>query len=214
MSKSHVDLGLGQYLLPPGCHTLDEGAAQVLERLTPEEIATLQDKVESLIAHHFQEHLHVCTASAQCFKDLQEAVYREVASFTESQLTRAHAAEIYLQQHAADPAVLADLAGAFDESVPQLTGRSGEKEISILAVPPGPEGEYFRGLVQQALPGQEFVSAASTDDIVFYREQHNLSLGDLPQLGAAAQEAYQRYLTEDRLPPHARTDVIWRPIQR
>ena len=61
---------------------------------------------------------------------------------------------------------------------------------------------------------QEFVSAASTDDIVFYREQHNLSLGDLPQLGAAAQEAYQRYLTEDRLPPHARTDVIWRPIQR
>jgi hypothetical protein len=200
--------------LPPGCRTLDEGADQVLKRLTPEELDSLHEQVYDLIGRRLQEHLHVCTAPAQFFKDLQEAIYRQVATFTESQLTRAHAAEIYLQRHAADPAVLADLAGAFEEAGPLLMSRADDKVVSILAVPPGPEGEYFRGLVHQALPGEEFVNAASTDDIVFYREQPNLKFTDLPQLGQAAEEAYRQSLAGDRLNPHARTDVTWRPIQR
>ncbi|HMC88163.1 MAG TPA: tubulin-like doman-containing protein, partial [Gemmataceae bacterium] len=45
-SMSHVDLGLGQYLLPPGCRSLDEGAAQVMARLTPEETAALHEQIQ------------------------------------------------------------------------------------------------------------------------------------------------------------------------
>jgi len=213
-SMSHVDLGLGQYLLPPGCQSLEEGAAQVLARLTTEETAALQDQIHILMSRHFQQNLHVCTASALFFKEVQEAVYREVTTFCESQMTRAHAAEIYVQQHRADPAVLAELSGAFEEAVPQLISRSGQKEVAILAVPPGPEGDYFRGQVKQALPAQEFVNAASTDDIVFYREQLNLSIADIPQAGGAAYEAYQQQLGEDQFTPHTRTDVIWRPLQQ
>jgi hypothetical protein len=64
------------------------------------------------------------------------------------------------------------------------------------------------------LPAQEFVNAASTDDIVFYREQLNLNLADIPQAGGAAYEAYQQQLGEDQFTPHTRTDVSWRPLQQ
>ena len=213
-SMSHVDLGLGQYLLPPGCRSLDEGAAQVMARLTPEETAALHEQIQILLGRHFQQHLHVCTVPAQLFKELQEAVYREVATFADSQMTKAHAAEIYVQQHSADAAVLAELSGAFEQAVPPLLGGSAQKELAILAVPTGPEGDYFRRLVGQALPGQEFVNASSTDDIVFYRERPNLSLAELPQLSGQAYEAYQHLLSEDQFSPHTRMDMSWKPIER
>src|SRR5207245_1513105 len=120
--------------------------AQVLARLTPEETAALHQQIQLLMGRHFQQHLHVCTVPVQFFKELQEAVYREVATFAESQMTKAHAAEIFVQQHSADTAVLAELSGAFEQAVPPLLSGSGQKELAILAVPPGPEGDYFRRL--------------------------------------------------------------------
>jgi hypothetical protein len=56
------------------------------------------------------------------------------------------------------------------------------------------------------------VPAASTDDIVFYREVLSLPLTALPQMGAAAAEVYRQFLTGDQLTPHSRTDITsWVP---
>ncbi|HMC88269.1 MAG TPA: tubulin-like doman-containing protein, partial [Gemmataceae bacterium] len=211
----HVDLGLGQYLLPPGCKSLDEGAAHVLSRLTAEERAELRQQTEALLARRFQQQIHVCTAPSTFFKELQEEIYKLVAAVTEAQLMKGHAAEIYVQQHGADQSVLADLGGAYEEAAPELTalGATAAHEISILAVPPGPEGEYFRSLVHQALPDKRFVDAASTDDIVFYREYPQLSLADLPQMGAPARQAYQQLLNGENTSPHSRADIAaWHSI--
>jgi hypothetical protein len=213
--QSPVDLGLGQYLLPTGCRTLDEGAALILGALTPEELHELNTTVQRLIGQKFQAQVHVCTAPANFFKELEEAVHQQVAAFAEAQLGRAHAAQMYLEQHTEDETMHADLVTAFDEAIPELAGSrlSAADEIRILAVPPGPEGEYFRTLVRQALPDQDMVAAASTDDIVFYREQPHVPLASLPQLGPAAQEAYQQLLAPDQLMVHSRADVTeWLPV--
>jgi hypothetical protein len=211
-----TDLGLGRYLLPAGCRTLDEAAHQILARLTPEEIAELKQNVTELLRGQFQAQIHVCTATASFFKELEEAVYHEVAAFAEAQLTKAHAAELYLRQHEEDEAMLADLAGAFDDAFPELTGSSPSPahEINILAVPPGLEGEYFRNLVYQALPDADLVAATSTDDVVFYRELSEVPLAALPQLGPKAREAYQQLLNTDQFTPHSRVDIVgWRPVE-
>jgi serine/threonine protein kinase len=204
-----VDLGLGRYLLPGGCRTLDEAAGQILGALTREELLDLSQNVQAVIQERLQAQVHVCTAPAPFFRELEEAIYQQVAAFAEAQLTRAHAAEMYVEQHAQDETVLADLTHAFDEALPELAGAraSAADEVCILAVPPGPEGEYFRGLVRRALPDQEMVAAASTDDIVFYREQPSLSVSALPQVGPAAQQAYQEVLTGEQGTPHSRGDI-------
>src|SRR5207248_1412641 len=81
--------------------------------LTPEELLDLNQRVQGVIGRASQAHVHLCTAPATLFKELEEAVYQQVAAFAETQLTRAYAAEVYLEQHARDEAVHADLAGAF-----------------------------------------------------------------------------------------------------
>jgi hypothetical protein len=209
-----VDLGLGRYLLPAGCRTLTEAVARLLDSLTPEEEQALHQKVQALIRKTLQAHVHVCTAPAALFKDLKEAIDREVETLAEISLGRAHAAKLYVEQHAADPAVDTDLAGAFDEAQPELAGscQAAASEVCILAVPPGPEGEHFRSLVRHALPQTPMLAAASVDDIVFYRENSQVILTELPQLGPAARAVYQHLMATEPFGPHSRSDIVaWLP---
>jgi hypothetical protein len=174
----------------------------------------LHQKVHDLIGKTLQAHLHLCTAPPAQFKDLKEAIDREVAAVAEASLGRAHAAELYVEQHAQDAAVLADLAGAFAEAEPELGAgrRNPREELTLLAVPTDPEGERFRALAARALPETTLLAVPSTDDAVFYREQPNVRLADLPQLGPAAREVYQQVLDSDQLSPHSRADVTaWLP---
>jgi hypothetical protein len=204
-----VDLGLGQYLLPAGCRTLSEAVERIVATLTREELAEIDGRVQELIAGAFEAQVHVCTAPANFFKELGEEVEREVAAFAAAPLGRAHAAEMYLEQRGQDDTAVGELAAAFAEAAPELAGpeRAPGDELNVLAVPPGAEGEHFRRLVRQALPDQELVPAASTDDIIFYREVPDLPLRALPQMGQAATEVYTRFLACDQLTPHSRTDV-------
>jgi hypothetical protein len=205
-----ADLGLGRYLLPFGCKTLEEAVRRILDSMPPEEERALHERVADLIRSTFRQHMHVCTAPANLFRDLRERIDREVEKLAEDSLGRAHAAEVYLERQADQGDADGDLQGAFDEARPELGNGRGAaaREFSILAVPAGPEGERFRALVKHALPDVPMHAAASTDDIVFYREQSVTSLDDLPQLGQAAREQYQQILATAQFGPHSRTDIV------
>jgi serine/threonine protein kinase len=211
VANPRVDLGLGRYLLPFGCQTLEEAVARILDSLSPEEESVLHDNVRQLIHATLKEHVHVCTAPVSILRDLREQIDREVGKVAEDSLGRAHAAAVYFERQAEHPDADADLAGAFDEAQPELKvgERALRREFSILAVPPGPEGERFRALVKHALPDVTMHSAASTDDIVFYREQFISNVEQLPQLGPAAREIYNGILTNAQFGPHSRIDIVW-----
>jgi hypothetical protein len=204
-----ADLGLGCYLLPFGCRTLEEAVQRILDRLPVAEESALHASVWELIRATFRDNVHVCTAPVCLFRGLRERLDREVEKVAEDSLGRAHAAEVYLEQHADDPDADEDLAGAFEEAQPKwaCSLRADRQEFCILAVPPGPEGERFRALVRHALPDVPMRAAASTDDIIFYREQPCLCLTDLPQLGPIAREIYQDVLATEPYSPHSRTDI-------
>jgi serine/threonine protein kinase len=206
---SDGDLGLGHYLLPFGCKKLEEAVRRILDRLPPEEEWSLHERVENLIRSTFSQYMHVCTAPTNLFRELRERIDCEVEKLAEESLGRAHAAEVYLERQADNGDADADLQGAFDEAQPEFGNgrRAAAREFTILAVPVGPEGERFRALVKHALPDEPMHAAASTDDIVFYREQSLTSLDDLPQLGQSAREQYQQILAAP-FGPHSRTDII------
>ena len=208
-ANARTDLGLGRYLLPFGCRTLEEAVKHILDRLPPAEENALHASVWNLLRTTLSENVHVCTAPISMFRGLRERIDREVDKVAEESLGRAHAAEVYLEQHAADAEADDDLASAFDEAQPELATASsaGRQGFCILAVPPGPEGERFRALVQHALPDVPMRAAASTDDIIFYREQPHLCLTDLPQLGPTAREIYQQVLAKEQYSPHSRKDI-------
>jgi hypothetical protein len=208
-NEPQADLGLGRYLLPFGCRTLEEAVSRIVDSLSPADESALHAGVRDLIKATFRDNVHVCTAPVSLFRVLREQIDREVARVAEDSLGRAHAAEVYLEQHTHDAGADDDVAGAFDEAQPELAcpPRAGRPGFCILAVPPGPEGERFRALVRHALPEVPMRAAGSTDDIIFYREQPHLCLTDLPQLGPAAREVYQQVLATERYSPHSRTDI-------
>jgi serine/threonine protein kinase len=208
-NEPRADLGLGRYLLPFGCRTLEEAVTRIVESLSADEESALHAGVWDLIKATFRDNVHVCTAPVSLFRGLREQIDREVARVAEDSLGRAHAAKVYLEQQADDSDADDDLAGAFDEAQPELASlaSAGRPGFCILAVPPGPEGERFRALVRHALPDVPMRAAASTDDIIFYREQPGLCLTDIPQLGPTAREIYQQVLATEQYSPHSRSDI-------
>jgi hypothetical protein len=210
-TEAPVDLGLGRYLLPFGCRTLDQAVTCILENLPSQEENALHEKIWKLIQATLQENVHVCTAAPSLMRGLCERIDRETEKVAEDSLGRAHAAEMYLERQAEYPDADSDLAGAFDEAQPELGLGQGQssREFSILAVPVGPEGDRFRALVQHALPGVPMRTAVSTDDIVFYREHAFEGLDELPQLSAAAREHYKHILATAQFGPHSRIDIVW-----
>jgi hypothetical protein len=207
---ARANLGLGRYLLPFGCRSLDEAVRRILESLPPAEEDALRQNVGNLIRTTLRANIHLCTAPVAALRELREQIDHAVAGVAEQSLGRAHAASVYLQQHADHSDANDDLAGAFDEAQPDLAGSPGaaRQELCILAVPPGPEGERFRELVSHALPAVPMRAATSIDDIVFYRERPVASLSDLPQLGPGAREIYQQFLASEQHTPHSRTDIV------
>src|SRR5262249_9432617 len=136
-----VDLGLGRYLLPFGCQTLDEAVARIIECVPVEEENALHDDIWKMIHSTLQENVHVCTAPTSLFRGLREQIDRKAQKVAEDSLGRAHAAKVYLERQAEQGDADADLAAAFDEAKPELvySQRDTSQEFNILAVPPGPE---------------------------------------------------------------------------
>jgi len=53
------------------------------------------------------------------------------------------------------------------------------------------------------------IAAPSPDDVVFYREETQVPLGKLEQIGSEIQQIYRQMGTSEHFTPHTRNDVDW-----
>jgi serine/threonine protein kinase len=199
---------LGMRVFPAGCQDLNQALERFLATITPEALLDLDFTIEALLKKDFVALVHVCLTTANVLKTVEPAMLQAAEGFVATQLTETNAAETFLEQHA-DAEAEAEIAGFFDEAAPELSPNriSQPVEMSVLAVPPGEAGDHYRQLAGQALPGVELIPAASSDDVVLYREVSNLSLNDLDLLGPQGQEAYRQMTGTENFTPHARIDV-------
>jgi hypothetical protein len=100
---------------------------------------------------------------------------------------------------------------AYDECAPEPFGPTPRQEAQsfILSVSPGPGGKRLTEMTEELLPDIRLDVAPSDDEIVFYREIHDLDWTDVPQAGTLGAEAAQEVRARDRIEPHARLDVQW-----
>jgi serine/threonine protein kinase len=200
-------------LFPAGFRNLADAANQILETITPEELAELDVGMQLVLREQFDGLAHVCLASANLLVNLREAMQREAEAFVDARLAGLNVAEMYLEQNGDQEEAHDDLDAVYEDAAPELTGaRSVSRdEICIVTAPPGPAGERFRELARSALADVDFVAAVGTHDIVFYREVPHVRLEDLEQLGPLGYEAYRQIVTMKNLTPHSRMDINeWR----
>ena len=203
-------------LLPAGCRDVDDAIRRLLDSLTPADVRDLDATIQAMIEEQFTSLVHICLASQNLLKPLEQAMHQQAEAFAGGRLVGTSVVEMFLTQHPAEDNALHDISVGFSEAAPELAGAQAgrETEIRVLALPPGPAAEQFRSLVQRALPDVPLTYTDSADDIVFYREVPQFDLAALKVLGPAGQEAYRQMNETEVFPPHSRTDIAdWQEIE-
>jgi serine/threonine protein kinase len=204
--------GPGRMILPHGVEGLDGAADHFLGSLSPQDILDFDAALQTEIVDKFRSLVTVCVHPPHGPAFMQLLADRS-RKFLDARLDRSDAATIFFR-HRSETATNTPkmLMTSFEEAAPDLTSLSGkpQMEATILAAPPGPDGERFRQTVDALLPGIGFIPAALVDEIAFVREYPLLPLDELPHLAPDAHEAYRQQLAADQN-PHTRGDVPWMP---
>ena len=205
-------VGPGKLILPDGCKTLDDVADGFLAGLNPEEILAFDQQVQKETTRKFRGLAAVCLKPAEKGPPFRELLLAKARAFLDERLETADPAAVFFRHRPGTQTDHPLIGEAFEESGADVTGLSGREqdEMTILAAPPGPDGDRFRAVVAEALPTVNFTPAPLPDDIAFYREFPRLELSDLPHLGEHAKEAYHQLISGEH-PPHSRTDIAWQP---
>jgi hypothetical protein len=214
-SLGDASAAAGQRLFPFGAGDLNEAVELFLATVGPEALLELDGQIQAMVRKQFTALVNVCLTSANILKNVEAALLQTTAEFLSGRLDAINAAELFLHQHPDEEEAAAEVESFFDEASPELSpGRvSDPAALSILAVPPGPAGDRFRALAQNAFPDLEWTFSASEDDVLLYREAANLSLADLELLGPAGQDAYRQMSATENFTPHTRNDVEFTPPQ-
>ncbi len=202
--------GPGRMILPHGVEGITGAADHFLGSLPPQDILDFETNHQKDIALKFRSLVSVCVSNQHSTAFLQ-LMKTQSRLFLDSRIGRMDAASIFFRRRnetATNTPKL--LMSSFEEAAPDLTSISGkpQMEATILALPPGPEGERFRQLVDTVLSGVGFIPAANPDDILFIREYPLLPLVELPQMATLSREAYDLQMANDTN-PHTRSDLPW-----
>jgi hypothetical protein len=202
-------------LLPVGCATLPQAVERLAGGLSAEEFVDLDTRMQNLVQLQYRGFTHLCTSQAGSMRSLGTNMLDEAMAFAAPRLQDQDIVAMYLAQHGEGEESRRLLLSAYDQAAPpgSSLAAASSTEFAMLGVPPSPHEPAFRLLARKAFQGTQLLPAASADDIVFYREETQLQLEQLEQLGSTAREAYEQALARDVHPPHTRTDVAeWQQI--
>jgi hypothetical protein len=201
--------GPGRMILPDGCNDLDAAADQFLAGLAPEDLLAFDQALQKDINRKFRGLGNVCLKAVDKGAPFRDLILRRSREFLDARLDHSDPAAVFFRSRTQVGTAESLLAEALDESAPDLIplGNPRPYEMTVLGVPPGPEGERLLTMVREMVPDMELTTAPLPDDICFYREFPQVPLTDLPQLAGAARDACA--LMGGDHPAHARTDVAW-----
>lgn len=88
-----------------------------------------------------------------------------------------------------------------------------KRDQAFLLVPASEDGKHYGEQAQRALEGLQLVNVPGQADLMFCREQTELSLEDLDRILRASRPAYEEAVNVPLSSPHARFDIQdWMPL--
>jgi serine/threonine protein kinase len=212
----HGYLGPNKALLPPGCNSLDETAAQLADSISPDDMLQLDAAFQERLCRTEKGLLSCCIEKTESSRPITEALFDQAQEFLLPRMVTTNAATIFFHRQSQSQTAEAEVIQAFEQAAPPLQARTSnsENELCLLAVPAEQDGERFAELSRQTLQNVDLITVSGFDDIIFYRERQNIEPADLPQLGPLAREAFIQISDADQASPHTRTDVRWQSVER
>jgi hypothetical protein len=199
----------GTFLLPAGSKSLEDAGSLLFPPPTPAQLLGFDARIESLLQEQFTSLTHVCTTPANLLKQVQAALVAEAEVFVSGHLDGSNVADAFVSRHSDEREAVQVLRRALDRAAPTpIAARSTPvPEFTILALPPSSQEDAMNRLAHRAAPDVTLLTVTGTDDLLFYREQCQVELNPMEQLGPLGQEAYQQMLAAPHFTPHSRGDI-------
>ncbi len=147
-------------------------------------------------------------------RTLAPVLLGEAEAFLQSRLEGTNVVQMYLERFPGEGedramAIRTDLADALHHAAPQLSPATTVREISVVAMPSSPE---VQEQLLAAAPETRIVQDDLADEILFYREDPDVAVGQLPHMAAEVREIYREGAAIEPGLLHSRIDITeWRP---
>jgi serine/threonine protein kinase len=210
-SIADPSIGNDQLILPPGCKTLLEAADLFIEQMAGDHPLDFKIALLQLVGEEHPTLATIGRAIKESGLRLVKEFAAQAASIAEPRLGMNATAAALLREYSDSEQLRHDLLHAFEKSKPDDFGPppAADAQSFLLGITSDEPGRELKALTKILIPDRPVIEADSTDEIVFYREYHALSLSDLPQMGPAAMQAVREVKAKQRINPFSRIDVNW-----
>jgi len=203
-------------ILPIGCKTIPEAADRLIGQLSSSKVREFEEHLQQQIRRIMRGLVNVCLNMNELGAKFRELMISQSKTFIDSLLGQHTPAEEFFRNRPDEQAAQRDILLAYDESTPEPFGPNVRQEDQslLLGITADEYGKRFKATAADLIPEFQIHDAPSDNEIIFFREYHDLSITDVPQAGALAAEAIRAVKTNERITPASRTDVVWNTFLR
>lgn len=194
-----------------GCKSLEESANHIVDQIPLAEYERYEENLQQQIRRQCRALLTVCLAMNEQGPRLHQILVEQARALVDLRLGRHSSAQEFFANRSETRSIEREIRRAFEQSAPEVfDADSGpETQSFVLGVAADEYGKRLTRIVEELFSDSKLSTAVMNDEIVFYREDHDLTLADLPQAGLPGAEAAREVKNRDRIEPHSRTDVQW-----
>jgi hypothetical protein len=224
-------------VLPEEAADLEQAAQRFLETLTAEQWTQLDQAVQDQVLAVSGGLQKALLGTTDLMRHLLTPLLSQIANCLSSHLPVTDVAQVEIALEDAGPDLAQRIRHYYHLAAPPLrslrckrrsgvhqtvtvggadrrdTAPSGSKEHGFLLVPASDAGKRYGEQAQDVLPDLHLVNVPGQADLMFCREQVELSLDDLDDLLSACRAAYEEAVNLPQSSPHARFDIQdWMPL--
>lgn len=210
-SSSRLGPGQDHPILPPGCKKLLEAADRFLSKLPADSVREFEDHFQQTIRRQLRGLVNICLTINENGPRFKEMLVGHARAYLDTRLGQHTPAEEFFRNRPDPQTVQRDILLAYDESTPEPFGPTPkpESQTLLIGVTADEFGKRLVSTAQELIPEFEIISVPSVNEIVFFREYHDLSVTEVPQAGTHAVDAVRAVKQNDRINTLSRNDVHW-----
>lgn len=200
-------------VLPNGETHLERAAAKVVKGISPSDVQRLEGALQKLVLEPHGGLSALAAVNADPARTLFAPMVEQTTAFLGDLLPETDVSEVELTNARVRKVDAADRIRDYHSRSAPACGTPEAAQTFVL-IPETDTGESFAHTVRDAVPEAHTIPVSGpATDLMFFRENGNLSTDEIAELLAAARPAYFASLANVQMSPHSRYDVTdWLPL--
>jgi hypothetical protein len=202
-------------VLPDGQTDLGKAAEQFVATLTPQQWEDLDHALHDRVLAPLGGLHHLCTSSGDLLRSLAGPLTEQASASLGELLPVTDVAEVEFSAAAAEAGKIQDRAlSHYARAVPLIQECSDANQQAFLLVPAGDAGKNLGEEAKVVLSSVYVLRVPGQADLMFCREQGNISHEEVQLLVRPFRTVYMRMSSLPQSSPHSRLDVTdWVPLE-